>query len=65
MEPIQDGPDLTMEEKAALLVQVVAERDRLTKRLERAKRLLKWVLDEADLSGQMELAAEIRAFLHE
>lgn len=37
----------------------------LKQRLHRAEKLLQWVQDEADLSGQMELAAAIRAFLEE
>lgn len=38
---------------------------RCMKRVLRAEKLLQWVLDEADLSGQMELVAAIRAFLEE
>jgi len=38
---------------------------RCGRRLRKAERLLAWVQDEADLSGQMELSAAIRAFLEE
>lgn len=37
----------------------------LRRRLHRAERLLRWVDDDADLSGQMELSAAIKAFLAE
>lgn len=36
---------------------------RCARRLIRAEALLRWVLAEADLSGNMELVAAIRAFL--